>query len=126
MDYVTPPELIQAGLSAAEKKASLAARHLLIRGFLAGAILSYATSLAFVVSSQGLPPVVGAILATRIGTPVDSSPAIFPSLIFPPPTIRQRRPLSFRNTGNNRIVSFYPKPSLKGTSVFEAFPTHSQ
>jgi formate transporter len=62
MDYVTPPELIQAGLSAAEKKASLPGRHLLIRGFLAGALLSYATSLAFVVTSQGLPPVVGAIL----------------------------------------------------------------
>jgi len=41
-------------------------------------------------------------------------------------SIRQRRPLSFRNTGNNRIVSFYPRLSLKGTSVFEAFPIHSQ
>ena len=62
MDYVSPHELIQAGLSAAEKKASLPARDLLLRGFLAGAILSYATSLAFVVTSQGLPPIVGAIL----------------------------------------------------------------
>jgi formate/nitrite transporter len=62
MDYVAPHEVIQAGLSAAEKKVSLPARDLLIRGFLAGAILSYATSLAFVVTSQGLPPIVGALL----------------------------------------------------------------
>jgi formate/nitrite transporter len=33
-----------------------------VRGFLAGAILSYATSLAMVVVSQGLSPIVGAIL----------------------------------------------------------------
>jgi len=62
MDYVSPRELIEAGISAAENKASLSARHLMVRGFLAGAILSYATSLAFVVTSQGLPPIVGAIL----------------------------------------------------------------
>jgi formate transporter len=34
----------------------------LIRGILAGAFLGYATSLVFVVVSQGLPPIVGAIL----------------------------------------------------------------
>lgn len=62
MDYVAPHEVIKAGLSAAESKASLPAGDLLIRGFLAGAILSFATSLAFVVTSQGLPPIVGAIL----------------------------------------------------------------
>lgn len=62
MDYVSPHELMPAGLSAAEKKASLSAPDLLIRSFLAGAILSYATSLAFVVTAQGLPPIVGAIL----------------------------------------------------------------
>jgi formate transporter len=62
MDYVTPQELVQLGLSAAEKKANLYVRDLLIRSFLAGAILSYATSLAFVVTSQSLAPIVGAIL----------------------------------------------------------------
>jgi formate/nitrite transporter len=62
MDYVAPHELIQAGLAAAEKRSLLSVRDLLIRSFLAGAILSYATSLAFVVTSQGLPPIVGAIL----------------------------------------------------------------
>jgi len=62
MDYVSPHELIQAGLSAAEKKAKLPAGDLLLRGFLAGSILSFATSLAFVVTSQGLPPIAGGIL----------------------------------------------------------------
>ena len=62
MDYVPPQELVQLGLSAAEKKADLSVRDLLIRSFLAGAILSYATSLAFVVTAQGLAPIVGAIL----------------------------------------------------------------
>jgi formate/nitrite transporter len=62
MDYVPPLELLQAGLSVAARKACLPGRDLLIRGFLAGAILSYATSLAFVVNAQGLPPIVGAIL----------------------------------------------------------------
>ena len=62
MDYVPPEELLQTALAAASKKAELSVRDLLIRGFLAGAILSYATSLAFVVTSQGLAPIVGAIL----------------------------------------------------------------
>jgi formate/nitrite transporter len=35
---------------------------MLIRGILAGALLGYATSLAIIVTSQGLPPIVGAIL----------------------------------------------------------------
>jgi len=62
MDHVAPQELIQLGLSAAQKKAVLPARDMLIRGFLAGALLSYATSLAFVVTAQGMAPIVGAIL----------------------------------------------------------------
>jgi len=62
MDHVAPQELIQLGLSAAEKKATLPARDMLIRGFLAGALLSYATSLAFVVTAQGMAPIIGAIL----------------------------------------------------------------
>jgi formate transporter len=62
VDYVAPDELVQSMLSSAEKKAKLSIKDLLIRSFLAGAILSFATSLAFVVSSQGLAPVVSAIL----------------------------------------------------------------
>lgn len=62
MDYVPPDELLIAALTAASKKAELSIPDMLIRGFLAGAILAYATSLAFVVATQGLAPIVGAIL----------------------------------------------------------------
>jgi len=46
----------------AKRKSDLPVRDMLIRGILAGAFLGYATSLAIVVTSQGLPPIVGAIL----------------------------------------------------------------
>ena len=62
MDYVAPNKLLSAAITAAAKKAELSVRDMLIRGFLAGAILSYATSLAFVVNAQGLPLIVGAML----------------------------------------------------------------
>jgi formate transporter len=62
MDYVPPGELLESALGAASKKAELSVRDMLIRGFLAGAILAYATSLAFIVTTQGLAPIVGAIL----------------------------------------------------------------
>jgi formate/nitrite transporter len=61
-DYLAPKELIQEAVQVARRKSELPARDLLIRGILAGAFLGYATSLVFVVLSQGLPPIVGAIL----------------------------------------------------------------
>jgi len=62
MDYVNPVEIIQETIALAKKKSELTVANMLIRGMLAGVFLSFATSLAFVVSSQGLPPIVGAIL----------------------------------------------------------------
>src|SRR5438128_5507109 len=62
MDYVNPTELVQEALRVAKKKAALSAQDLLLRGFLAGAFLAYATSLVMIVLSQGLPPIVGALL----------------------------------------------------------------
>jgi formate/nitrite transporter len=62
LDYVAPNELLTTALAAASKKAELSVRDMLIRGFLAGAILAYATSLVFIVNTQGLAPIVGAIL----------------------------------------------------------------
>src|SRR5260370_24365300 len=62
MDYVGPKQLVAEMLEAAEKKAALSVRDLMIRGILAGVFLGYATSLVMVVLSQGLPPIVGAIL----------------------------------------------------------------
>lgn len=61
-DYVTPKELMQEAVQLAKRKSDLPVRDMLIRGILAGAFLGYATSLVFMVSSQGLPPIVGAIL----------------------------------------------------------------
>ena len=61
-DYVNPKELLQEAVQLAKRKSDLPARDMLIRGALSGAFLGYATSLAIVVTSQGLPPIVGAIL----------------------------------------------------------------
>jgi formate/nitrite transporter len=49
-------------VKAASRKASLSVRDLLIRSFLAGGLLAYATSLVFIVLSQNIAPIVGAIL----------------------------------------------------------------
>ena len=62
MDCVKPNEMIAEALKVAAKKMDLSVPDLLLRGILAGALLGYATSLAFIVVSQGLPPIVGAIL----------------------------------------------------------------
>lgn len=62
MDYVTPKELMQEAVNLAQKKASLSVNDMLIRGTLSGVFLGFATSLAMVVSAQGLPAIVGAIL----------------------------------------------------------------
>jgi formate/nitrite transporter len=62
VDHVSPAELVSDALAAAEEKARLSIRDLLIRGALAGAFLGYATSLVFVSLSQGLPAIVGALV----------------------------------------------------------------
>jgi formate/nitrite transporter len=61
-DYVNPKELLHEAVQLAKRKSELCVSDMLIRGILAGAFLGYATSLVFVVTSQGLPPIVGAIL----------------------------------------------------------------
>jgi len=53
---------MQEAVQLAKRKSDLPVRDMLIRGILAGAFLGYATSLVFVVLSQGLAPIVGAIL----------------------------------------------------------------
>jgi formate/nitrite transporter len=62
LDYVQPMELLKDAAQAASRKASLSVRDLLIRSFLAGGLLAYATSLVFIVLSQNVAPIVGAIL----------------------------------------------------------------
>lgn len=62
MDYVQPSDLQNEAVKAASRKVSLSVRDLLIRSFLAGGLLAYATSLVFIVLSQNIAPIVGAIL----------------------------------------------------------------
>jgi formate/nitrite transporter len=62
MDYVNPQELMQEVVAVAKRKSELGVGNMLIRGILAGAFLGFATSLAMIVNSQNLPPIVGAIL----------------------------------------------------------------
>jgi formate/nitrite transporter len=60
MDNIRPGEMVAEMLTVAQTKSRLPIRDLLLRGALAGAFLGFATSLAMVVTSQGLPPIVGA------------------------------------------------------------------
>jgi formate/nitrite transporter len=62
MDYVNPSELIVEVMKTAQRKAGLAVFDLLLRGALAGVFLAFATSLVFVVQTQGVPGIVGALL----------------------------------------------------------------
>jgi formate/nitrite transporter len=62
MDYITPSELVAEAVRAAKRKAELGVHDMLLRGALAGAFLGFATSLVFMVQTQGVPPIVGALL----------------------------------------------------------------
>src|SRR3954462_1048078 len=62
MDYIKPPEIVKNMLAAAEAKAGLGVKDLLIRGFLSGALLGFATSLAFTAAAQTNTPLVGALV----------------------------------------------------------------
>ncbi len=50
MDYAQPIKLVEQLIAAGKNKASLSVRDMLLRGFLSGALLGYATALAFKVS----------------------------------------------------------------------------
>src|SRR5690348_7155233 len=62
MDYVNPSDLMAELLRVAKRKAGLGVGDMLLRGALSGALLGFATSLVFTVQTQGVPPIVGAIL----------------------------------------------------------------
>ena len=62
MDYVNPKDMMQEIVVVAKRKSELGIGNMMIRGILAGVFLGFATSLATIVNSQGLPPIVGAIL----------------------------------------------------------------
>jgi formate/nitrite transporter len=62
MDYIKPIEVVKTMLSAGNAKAGLSVKDLLIRGFLSGALLGFATSLAITATIQTNIPLVGAIV----------------------------------------------------------------
>ncbi len=62
MDYVDPANVTRNMIESAANKIKLPPSQLLLRGACSGALLAFATSLAFVSNSQGLPPLVGAII----------------------------------------------------------------
>jgi len=62
MDYIKPIEVVKTMLAAGNAKAGLTIKDLLIRGFLSGALLGFATSLAFTAAGQTGVPLVGALV----------------------------------------------------------------
>ncbi|HVU25927.1 MAG TPA: formate/nitrite transporter family protein [Opitutus sp.] len=62
MDYIKPSDVVKTMLAAGETKAGLAVKDLLIRGFLSGALLGFATSLAITAATQTGAPIVGALI----------------------------------------------------------------
>jgi formate/nitrite transporter len=62
MDYIKPVELVRNMLTAGETKAALSIKDLLIRGFLSGALLGFATSLALTATAQTNTALVGALV----------------------------------------------------------------
>jgi formate/nitrite transporter len=62
MDYIKPAEIVRSMVEAGVAKSRLARGDLLIRGFLSGAILGFATNLAIVTLNQTGIGVLGALL----------------------------------------------------------------
>jgi len=62
MDFIKPSDVVSSMVSAGQAKASLPVRDLLIRGFLSGALLGFATSLALTAAAQTNTPLVGALV----------------------------------------------------------------
>ena len=62
MSYVKPDAVVDAMIQAGEKKAQLGVKDLLIRGFLSGALLGFATTLAFTAAGQTGVKLTGALL----------------------------------------------------------------
>jgi formate/nitrite transporter FocA (FNT family) len=61
-EYLKPDEVAKNMLQTAVNKASLSVSDFLIRGFLSGALLGFATCLAFTASKQTTFPIVGALI----------------------------------------------------------------
>lgn len=62
MDYIKPVEVVKTMVTVGETKAGLPVKDLLIRGFLSGGLLGFATSLALTATAQTNTPLVGALV----------------------------------------------------------------
>ncbi len=62
MDYIKPAEVVKTMLAVGNTKAGLSIKDLLIRGFLSGALLGFATSLAITATVQTNVPLIGALV----------------------------------------------------------------
>jgi formate/nitrite transporter len=62
MDYIKPVDVAAAMLEAGHRKLGVGTRDLLIRGVLSGALLGFATSLAFTAAISTGQPIVGALV----------------------------------------------------------------
>jgi hypothetical protein len=62
MDYIRPSEVAESFIAGGVAKSQLPVRQLLLRGLLSGALLGFATTVAFTANAQGLAPVIGAAL----------------------------------------------------------------
>ena len=62
MDYISPSEVAGSFVANGAVKSRLPVSQLLLRGALSGALLGFATTVAFTANAQGLPPIVGAVL----------------------------------------------------------------
>ncbi len=62
MDSLKPPDIVAAMIQAGATKAQLGPFDLLVRGFLSGALLGFATSLALGATVQTGQPIVGALI----------------------------------------------------------------
>jgi formate transporter len=65
MDYVAPQRLMEEVEAASVKKAALSTRAMLLKGFLSGALLAYATSLAFK-ASEGFTTGAAALISGAV------------------------------------------------------------
>ncbi len=62
MDYIKPIDVVKSMVSAGTTKTGLSVKDLLLRGFLSGALLGFATSFAITGATQTSTPIVGALI----------------------------------------------------------------
>lgn len=62
MDFIHSSEVADSFVANGAAKSRLSAIQLMVRGILSGALLGFATTVAFTANAQGLPPIIGAIL----------------------------------------------------------------